>query len=67
MSVSVCLSVCVCVCVSVCDHIFGTARPIFTNFFCMLPMAVAWTFSSDGVLICYVFPVLWMMSFLHIN
>ena len=29
MSVSVCLSVCL----SVRDHIFGTTRPIFTNFF----------------------------------
>ena len=35
MSVSVCLHVCL----SVRDHIFGTARPIFTQ--CMLPMAVA--------------------------
>ena len=35
MSVSVCLSVCLCVCVclSVRDHIYGTTRPIFTNFF----------------------------------
>ena len=30
MSVSVCL--CVCVCLYVHDHIFGTTRPIFTNF-----------------------------------
>jgi len=30
MSVSVCLSVCL----SVRDHVFGTARPIFTKFFC---------------------------------
>ena len=28
-----CLSVCVCVCLSVRDHIFRTARPIFTKFF----------------------------------
>jgi len=27
------MSVSVCVCLSVHDHIFGTARPIFTNFF----------------------------------
>ena len=41
MTVSVCLSVClsacvrvcVCVCVFVRDHIFRTARPIFTNFY----------------------------------
>jgi len=28
-----CLSVCLCVCLSVHDHIFGTARPIFTEIF----------------------------------
>jgi len=33
MSVSVCLSVCLCVRLSVRDHIFRTARPIFTYFF----------------------------------
>jgi len=42
--------VCVSVCLSVRDHIFGTARPIFTNFLCMLPMAVA-RFCSGGVVI----------------
>jgi len=31
MSVSVCVSLCVCL--SVRDHIFGTKRPIFTQFF----------------------------------
>ena len=36
----VCLSVCVC-CLSVRDHIFGTTRPIFANFLCMLSMAMA--------------------------
>ena len=63
----------VCVCVrarlSVCDHIFGTTRPIFTEFFLhMLPMAVA-RFSSGGVVVCYVglFPVLWMTSYLFIS
>jgi len=46
MSVSVCVCVCVCVCVFECvcvsvrDHIFGTARPIFTKFLSVLPMAV---------------------------
>jgi len=30
------MSVSVCVCLSVRDHIFGTRRPIFTNFLCML-------------------------------
>ena len=47
MSVSVCL--CVCVCLSAFDHISGTTCPIFTIFFCMLPMAVARS-SSDGTL-----------------
>ena len=60
MSVSVCLSV------SVRDHISGTTRPIFTKFLHMLPMAVARSF-SDGVVIRYVFPVLWMTSYLHIS
>jgi len=49
MSVSVCLSVCL----SVRDHIFGTTRPIFTNFLCMLYMPVARSYSG-GVAIRYV-------------
>jgi len=57
----------VCVCVSVClsvhDHIFGTTRPIFINFLCMLPMAVA-RFSCAGVVIRYVLPCLCMTSYL---
>jgi len=54
MSVSV--SVCVCVCVFVCvylsvrDHIVRTARPIFTKFLCMLPMAVTRSFSGGVVI-----------------
>jgi len=32
VSMSVCVYVCVCMCLSVHDHIFGTTRPIFTNF-----------------------------------
>jgi len=63
--VSVCtyahLSVCVCMCLSVRDHIFGTTRPIFTKFLCVLPMVVARS-SSGGVVIHYVLPVLWMAS-----
>ena len=51
-SVSVCLSVCV----FVRDHIFGTTRPIFTNFLCLLSMAVARS-CSGGVVIRYVLPV----------
>ena len=55
MSVSVCLSVR--------DHVSGTTRPIFTKFLFVLPMAVAQS-SSGGVVIRYVFPVLWMTSFI---
>jgi len=61
--VCVCLRVCVCVCVyvfvclSVCDHIFGITRPIFTKYFCAMAL-----FSSGGVMIRYVLPVLWMTS-----
>jgi len=33
---SIVMSVSVCLCVSVHDHIFGTTRPIFTKFLCML-------------------------------
>ena len=64
----VCKSVCVCLslCLSVRDHVLETTRPIFTNFLCMLPMAVARS-SSGGVVIKYVFPVLLMTSYLHIS
>ena len=62
----VCLSLCVSVCVFVRDHIFGNARPIFTKFLCILPMAVARS-SSAGVVICNVLPVLWMTSYLLYN
>jgi len=62
MSVSVCL----CVCLSLRDHISGTTRPIFTKFLRMLPMAVARSFSG-GVVIRYVFPVLWMTSYVYIS
>ena len=40
------------VCVFVRDHIFGTTCPIFSNFLCMLPMAVAR--SSSGGVVMYV-------------
>jgi len=62
----VCLSVCLCVRLSDCDHIFGTTRPIFAIFLCMLPMAVAQS-SSGSVVIRYVLPVLWMTSYLLIS
>jgi len=41
----VCLSVCVCVCLSIRDHIFGSARPIFTKYF------VHVTYGRDSVLL----------------
>jgi len=55
------ICLCVCMCLSVRDHIFGTTRPIFTKFLCVLPMVVARS-SSGGVVIHYVLPVLWMAS-----
>ena len=66
MSVSVCLSVCLCVCLSVRDHIFGTTRPIFIEFFEHLAVAVALS-SSGGVVIGYVLLVLWMTSYLLVS
>ena len=62
----VCVCACVCVCFYVRDHIFGTTPPIFTKFFCLLLIAAA-RFSSGGVAIRYVLPVLWMMSYLLIS
>jgi len=60
MSVSVCLSVDLCVCLSVRDHISVTTHLRSSpNFLSVLPTAEAQS-SSDGVLISYVFPVLWM-------
>jgi len=53
MSMSAYLSVCV----SVSSHILKTMRPNFTKFLCMLPVAVAWSFSY-GIVVCYVLPVL---------
>jgi len=59
---SVCVSVCLSVYVSVCQHAsLETVRPNSTIFLCMLPVAVARSF-SDGVAICYVLPVLQMTS-----
>ena len=58
---SVCLCVCVCVCLSVREHISATAGPIFTKFVVQIPRAVA-GFSSGGIAIRYVLPVLWMTS-----
>jgi len=54
-------SVCLSVCLSVGSHILETTRLNLTEFLCMLPVAVAW-FSSDGIEIRCVLPVLWMTS-----
>ena len=54
MSMSVCLSVCL----SVHNHILGTTRPIFTQFFMLV---------TCGIVICYVLPVLWMPPCLFIS
>ena len=51
--------------VCLCARICGTARPEFTSFLRMLSMTVT-RFSSGGVAVCYVLPVLWMTSCLHI-
>jgi len=49
------------VCLSVRSHNSKITWPNFTTFLCMFPMAVTRS-SSDGVVLCYVFPVLWMKS-----
>ena len=59
------MSVCMCICVYVCIRyrIFGTTHLIFTKFFCACyPVALAQ--SSGSIVICYIFPVLWIMSYL---
>ena len=55
------------VCLSARDHIFGTTRPIFTKFLCILPVAVARSSSGGVVIIRYVLPVLWMTSYLLVS
>ena len=52
-------------CLCVCEHIFGTTCQIFTKFLCVLPVSMV-QFSSDCVAVCYVLPVLLIMSYLHI-
>ena len=52
--------VCLSVCLSICSHNSKTER-LNSPVLCMLPVAVA-RFSSDGVVICYLLPVLWMAS-----
>ena len=43
------------VCLSVCEHVYGTAGPT-------LICTVVLVQSSGSIVICYVFPVLWMTS-----
>jgi len=50
---------------SVPSHNLKTTWPNFTKFLCMLPVAVV-QFSSDGIAIHYVIPVLWITSCFHI-
>jgi len=53
----VCMSVCLCVCLFVCPLAYlKKSRPNFVKFFCVLPVAAAWSF-SDSNAICYVLPV----------
>jgi len=61
----VCLSLRACVCLStiISWELHVRSSP---NVLCMLPMAVARS-SSDGVMICYVLPVLWITSYLLIR
>jgi len=59
----VCLCVCVCLSPIISSELRGQYSP---NFLCLLPVAVARS-SSGGVVVCYVFPVLWMTSYLHIS
>jgi len=42
--------VCLSECFSVRDHIFGTTRPIFTNFLRMSPVAMARSSCGDAVI-----------------
>ena len=51
----------VCVHVSAREHILRTTGPIFANFLCISPVAMAQS-SSGGVAIRYVLPVLWTTS-----
>jgi len=58
--VSVCLSLCVCLSTTISSELHVRSA---TNSFCVLPMAVARSF-SDGAVIRYVLPVIWMTSYL---
>jgi len=58
---SIVMSTSVCVCLSVCPQGCVQKRAIFTNLLCMLPMAVARSYSGV-ITIRYVLPVLLMTS-----
>ena len=51
------VSVCVCVCLSVHDHIFRTARPIFTKIFVLI------TYGRGSVLFWRSSDPIWHVSF----
>jgi len=52
-----------CVYLSLRGHIFGTTRPIFTKFFVHVTYTALARSPTGGVVISYVFPVLWMTSY----
>ena len=56
--------VCLSVCLSVREHISGTTRPIFANFYARY--LCSWL-GPPLPAIRYVLPVLWMASYLHIT
>ena len=56
-----------CLCVWVCLRTYlWKHMPDLYHFLCILPMAVAWSFSAS-IAIRYVLPVLWMTLYLHIS
>ena len=58
--------VCLSICLFVCTHDSKTIQPNFTTFLCSLPVAIASSF-SDSIAICYVLPIVWMMSWSHLR
>jgi len=60
-SIVISLSICLYVSLSVCSHLKTTAQ----NILYMLTVAVACSF-SDGIAMCYVLPVVWMVSCFHV-
>ena len=62
MSVSVRLRVCACLYASISPKIHVRSSPNFVLHFIALARS-----SFDGVVICYILPVLWMTSYLHVS